>query len=158
MEPLSLVHVAAALYSVLVGAVVLRIKKGTVLHTWLGRSFVVAMICTDISAFGFLSTYGWTWFHTLGVWNLAYICIGLWYAFRRPSPTWVVQHFYYFSYAYLGVLAAAGARVPMFFGEDITTSTFLAIGVIFFAGAFLVEKVGKRLRSQYSDHTSKCAA
>jgi len=148
MEHLSLLHQIAAIYSFAVGAVVLRNRKGTVLHTWLGRSFVAAMILTDLSAFGLVLKYGWSWFHLLASWNFVYILLGLWCALRRPSASWIVQHFYYFSYAYLGVIAAAVARVPLIFVEDIAASALIAMAVVFGVGAFLIERLGKQLRAQ----------
>lgn len=67
MNLLGEIHVVVAIYSVIAGALVLRNRKGTVLHTWLGRSFVAAMVITDLSSFGLLPKYGVTWFHALAI-------------------------------------------------------------------------------------------
>lgn len=158
METISALHQVAAVYAFIIGAVVLRNRKGTVLHTWLGRSFVASMVVTDLSAFALMPEYGFTWFHALAVWNLIYITLGLWYALRRPSHAWIVHHFYYFSYAYLGVLAAAVARVPLVIVNDITVSAIVAISIIFGVGVVLIERTGKRLKSRYASHAPKNAA
>lgn len=158
MNLLGEIHVAVAIYSVIAGALVLRNRKGTVLHTWLGRSFVAAMAMTDLSSFGLLPKYGITWFHALAIWNALYIALGLYYALRRPSPTWIVHHFYFFSYAYLGVLAAAVARVPLLAGRDVTASALIAIAIVFGVGAVLIERTGKRLRVRYALHASGSVA
>jgi uncharacterized membrane protein len=148
LDALASRHWAAALYSFLVGALVLRNRKGTVLHTWLGRSFVAAMIATDLTAFALVRKYGWSWLHALAAFNLAYIALGLWYAWRRPSAGWIVPHFYSFSYAYLGVLAAAAARMPGLVIDEINVAALITIGPIFGIGAVLIERTGRRLRAR----------
>ena len=146
MNIISPLHLFLAVYSVFAGAIILRNRKGTVLHTWLGRSFVAAMILTDVTAFLFIPKYGFTWFIALAVLNLTYILIGLWYALKRPGKLWVVHHFYYFSYAYLGVLAAAFGRVPLILTSSIDFAALISIALVFGIGIPLIERTGKKLR------------
>jgi uncharacterized membrane protein len=140
------IHIAVAIYSVIAGAIVLRNQKGTVLHTWLGRSFVVSMLATDITAFLFIPSTGISWFHPLAVFNFAYIVLGLWHAYLRRSNQWLVYHYYFFAYAFLGVVAAAAGRVPLLFIDGIMNAALIAIAVVFGIGVPLVERTGKVLR------------
>ena len=104
------------------------------------------MILTDVTAFLFIPKYGFTWFIALAVLNLTYILIGLWYALKRPGKLWVVHHFYYFSYAYLGVLAAAFGRVPLILTSSIDFAALISIALVFGIGIPLIERTGKKLR------------
>lgn len=158
MSILTFIHLLAAAYSIGSGALVLRNRKGTVLHTWLGRSFVAAMVATDLTAFMFVPEYGFTWLAALAALNLAYILIGLWFALARRGKLWVVNHFYFLTYAFLGVVAAAVGRVPLLVTPSVDLAALVSIIVVFGVGVPLVERTGKRLRVAFSSDAQQVAS
>lgn len=51
------------------------------------------------------------------------------------------------TYSYVGVLAAAVARIPLSFGFFPYESAFIAIALVFGSSRYVIEKQGKKLRA-----------
>lgn len=152
MTILSFLHVACALFATVVGTVVLLQPKGTKTHKRLGHSFVFAMLIVNVSAFAFYPKHGFSIFQPLALWSLISIVVAVYYAVKKPKENWLVYHYYFICYAYLGVVAAAAARVPYAIGIERAYSEMMAIGIVFAIGIFMIEKktvITPRKRQQY---------
>lgn len=79
--PLIAAHAAVAGFAVLLGAVVLWRRKGTVSHRLLGRLWVLSMGFTALSSFG-IYRGSFSWIHGLSVFTLVMLAMGLWAARR----------------------------------------------------------------------------
>ena len=107
------IHLAAAVYSLLAGSLQLMIKKGTPLHRYLGRTWMVAMLITAISSFwitGFLPIWnGLSPIHLLSVWVI--ICVAISVSAARNHN--IKRHKAYSIGAYVGLVGAGiGAFAP----------------------------------------------
>jgi len=146
MDFISLTHVTLAITATLSGAIVLARKKGDLLHSWLGKLFIASMVLVNVTAFALWPKYGFTFFQALALWNLVWVLFGYYYATKKPNENWLINHYYFMSYAYAGVLAAALARIPMSLGFLPNESAFIAIAVVFSLSVYLIEKQGKKLK------------
>ncbi len=117
------IHLAAALYAIVAGGVQLALPKGTQLHRYLGRSWMVAMLITALSSFWIKSVMPlWLNFgpiHILSVWIIICVIIST-TAARRHN---IKQHKFYAVGAYIGLIGAGiGTLAPgrylnqLFFG------------------------------------------
>lgn len=77
--PLIAAHAAVAGCAVLLGAVVLWRRKGTVAHRLLGRLWILFMGFTALSSFG-IYRESFSWIHGLSVFTLVMLAMGLWAA------------------------------------------------------------------------------
>lgn len=146
MEFISTTHVVLAITGTISGAIVIARRKGDVFHTLLGKVFVLSMILVNVTAFGMWPKYGFTFFQPLALWNLVYVLLGYYYAAKKPNENWLLNHYYFISYAYAGVLAAALARIPLSFGLSAYESALVAIGFVFGISVVVIEKFGKKLK------------
>jgi len=65
--PVILIHLATAIASVLVGAAMFLMKKGTVQHRVSGRLWVLLMAVTALASFAIQSRGHFSWIHLLSV-------------------------------------------------------------------------------------------
>jgi uncharacterized membrane protein len=68
ITPVILIHVIAALGAVVIGGVMLTLKKGTPIHRLFGRVWVGLMLTTALVSFGIRSNGQFSWIHLLSVW------------------------------------------------------------------------------------------
>ena len=104
-------HLAVAISSILLGAVMLTRQKGDGLHKVLGRMWIVTMIFVALSSF-FLPAFDpsqWSPIHALSVWTL----VSLFFAVRAIRRGNVRGHQIWMICTYLGLLGAfAGTLFP----------------------------------------------
>jgi uncharacterized membrane protein len=143
MSLITNLHVFSALFATIVGAVVLMQTKGTKQHKMLGRSFAIAMLIVNVTAFAMYPKHGFSIFQPLALWSTINVLAAVYYAVKKTKENWLVYHYYFICYAYLGVLAAALARVPQALGINATSSAFIAIGIVFLIGMMVLEKNAK---------------
>lgn len=145
MSILTLLHVCSAILATLLGAIALAQPKGSPWHKLAGYCFFVSMLTTDITGFLFLPKHGFSFFQLLSLWNLTTLVAGIYFVAKKPGQDWLLKHFYFVNYAYLGVVAAAAARVPQLFGIAPDLSALIGIGFVFGIGSFCIEKHAKQL-------------
>jgi uncharacterized membrane protein len=113
MSTTGLVHTVLALVAMLIGGVILSLRKATPTHVWLGRAYVLTMLGMNGSSFflqSFLGRFGV--FHVLSVVSLLMVVGGLVpVLLRRPRRTWIYYHYYLMLLSYVGLLAAAASEV-----------------------------------------------
>lgn len=103
------IHLFAALWGLVFGAVQLLSAKGSRRHRWLGWSWVLAMVVTAVSSFwlsGSLALLGpFSVIHLLSVWILVCLVISMLAVRRRRLNT----HRDFLVGAYLGLVGAGPA-------------------------------------------------
>lgn len=101
------IHLTAALWVLLAGAMQLLRQKGTKPHKFIGWSWMLAMIVVSISSFwitGFVDWFfGYGPIHLLSIWVLICVAVSL-TAARRGN---IRQHQYFAVGAYCGTIGAA---------------------------------------------------
>lgn len=143
MSTLGWFHTAAAVAALVAGAAVLLRGKGTRSHRRLGWTYVAAMIALNVTALAIYRLTGsFGPFHLAAVLSLASVAAGVIPAVRRtPAATWVERHYWWMTYSYLGLIAAAVAevvtRVP---GIDFWWTVVIASLAVFAVGAPIIRR------------------
>lgn len=106
-------HIALAIASLALGAVVLVQKKGGKKHRKLGYLYSVALLSVNLSALLVYEDSGRPGpFHVLSLISLATLNAGFVPAFlRKPRNAWVSLHAYFMSWSYVGLVAAGVAQM-----------------------------------------------
>lgn len=102
--PIILLHLAAALAALAVGAAMFWMRKGTRAHRLVGRSWVLLMVVTALSSFWIKTSGHWSWIHLLSIGVLA----GLAAAIHAVIHGDIRQHKRLMSNIYVGGLIVAG--------------------------------------------------
>jgi uncharacterized membrane protein len=139
---LGLAHLLIAVAALVLGALVLFIRKGTRSHRWLGRSYLVSMLALNFSALLIYEVFdGFGAFHWLALFSLASVLAG-YQAVWRKFPWWKNPHAYYMVGSYVGLVAAAAAevasRVP---GWSFGTSVIISSLAVVIVGVALMNRL-----------------
>ena len=143
MTPLGWIHTAAAVASLGLGAAGLLRGKGTRRHRRLGWTYVVAMVLLNATALAIYRLTGsFGPFHIAAVLSLASVTVGVIPAVRRtPAVTWVEHHYWWMTYSYLGLIAAAVAEVTTRLpGINFWWTVVLASLAVFAIGAPIIRR------------------
>lgn len=143
-----LVHILAALAAMVVGTIVLVIKKGTRTHRFLGYLYFYLMLTLNGTAFmlyGLLGTFGP--FHVAAVISLLTLMAGFVPVIRRkPRSKWLMQHFTFMYFSIVGLYAA-------FVSETLTRIPKTPFYTMVFAASLLITMIGVyvyfRMRPQW---------
>ena len=145
MTSLGLIHTIFSGAALVAGAVVLLLRKGTTRHRRLGWSYVISMAGLNVTA---LLIYRLTGhfgpFHVAAIVSLVTVGAGAWAAVRRrPAKQWLARHYYWMTYSYVGLVAAAVAEVV----TRLQTDSFWWAVIVASAGVFAVGAVLVRRRA-----------
>ena len=150
---LGLIHFASAIIAMLSGMIVLSSPKGTSLHKKIGYLYFISMLVLNISAIPITNMSGSIGiFHIFILLSFPTTILALYYPLLgRHKPNWLLQHFSFMYWSYIGLIAAFIAevmvRLPSLVlteskslqeaGSDIGFASILAFsilgGVMFFA-------------------------
>ncbi|MDI9925219.1 DUF2306 domain-containing protein [Rhodococcus sp. IEGM 1341] len=109
---MTVIHTSAAMLSVLVGAVVLFARKGTVFHRACGRTYVVAILVMIAASF-FVTEIrdGWSVFHAVSILTAALVLFGwLQPLVGRSRSGWVRRHMLSMQLSYLVLIVTGTAQ------------------------------------------------
>lgn len=143
MSTVGWIHTAGAVAALALGAAVLLRGKGTRSHRRLGWTYLIAMVLLNVTALAIYRLSGtFGPFHVAAILSLASVMAGIIPAVRRrPAATWVERHYWWMTYSYLGLLAAAVAevvtRVP---GINFWWTVVIASGAVFVVGAPIIRR------------------
>jgi uncharacterized membrane protein len=147
MTILGMVHLAAALLALVSGAVVLLRPKGTGAHRRTGWVYVGAMLATNLTALGIYRLFGRVGpFHVAAVLSLATTLVGVAATRRRgTTPRWVARHYFWMTYSYVGLVAAAASETATRLarpssGAAFGVAVFVATAVVFAVGATRIRR------------------
>ena len=145
MSTLGWVHLIFALIALVVGAVVIFIRKGTRWHRTLGHVYLTCMIAVNVTALFIYIRFGaFGPFHWMAVASLLTLLAGMVPVFlRRPKRSWLQLHAGFISGSYVGLVAAAGAETfshlpgaEAAYGLIVTITTISIIGI----GVYFVQR------------------
>jgi uncharacterized membrane protein len=107
------IHTVLAFLGIVVGLIQLLRPKGGSIHRALGYAFVYAMLIADGTAMlVFQFTGRFNILHVGALVNLACIVGAIIPVLRSPRPpNWKNQHYYWMSWSYVGLLAAAATEL-----------------------------------------------
>jgi uncharacterized membrane protein len=143
MSPLGWLHTGCALAALASGAAVLLRRKGTRWHRrlgWVYAGSMVALNATALLIYRLSGTFGP--FHVAALLSLATVAVGVLAAVRRqPADRWLVRHYYWMTFSYVGLVAAAASEAA----TRLSSRTFWwavagASAAVMAAGAFLVKR------------------
>ncbi len=134
-----LIHLLTALGAMVIGTVVLIIRKGTRTHRFFGYLYFYLMLIMNGTAFMLYSLFGtFGPFHVAALASLITVLLGLIPAIKR-KPGWLQPHLTFLYYSIVGLYAALASetltRIPKspFFTVVIIASVAVTVlGVIIF--------------------------
>jgi uncharacterized membrane protein len=100
--PSILIHLFTVLGAIVIGGVMLSLRKGTRLHRLSGRIWVVLMLTTALVSFGIKTSGHFSWIHLLSVLVLFSIGGGLLAIYRRK----IKMHQQWMTSLYIGTVVA----------------------------------------------------
>ena len=100
--PLILAHLTAAILALAVGGTMLAMQKGTPLHRFGGRVWVILMMLTALLSFGIRGSGSFSWIHLLSLYTIFTITMGL-IAISRKD---VARHKHWMRGTYMGLMVA----------------------------------------------------
>ena len=111
METSILLHLIFALPAVIIGLVILTVKKGTPKHKEMGRYWLVLMYLTTLSSFFVQGLggmpFGFSWIHMLSIFTLFTLTMAIYYV-RKNS---ISLHRNFMIGTYCGLLGAGTAAM-----------------------------------------------
>lgn len=109
MSSLGLIHMVFGSVSLLAGALVLVMRKGTRLHRAVGHFYFTGMLALNVSSLFIYRLFGrFGPFHVLAVISLATVLSGMVPVIGRlPRKVWLDLHSTFMEWSYVGLLAAA---------------------------------------------------
>jgi uncharacterized membrane protein len=153
MSSLGLFHTLTALVALSSGAAVLLRRKGTRWHRRVGWVYVASMVTLNGSALLIYRLFGgFGPFHFAAIVSLVTVAAGTVVAVRRrPAGGWVERHYYWMTFSYVGLGAAAFAevatRVP---SAPFWWAVIIATFVIFGVGAEWVKRSAARTLAPFA--------
>jgi uncharacterized membrane protein len=142
MNAPGLAHVTFGIASLVFGAGVFSLSKGTDLHRAVGALYVFSMFGLNMTALLIYRLFGgFDVFHVLSLINLATVLTGFGTALlQRPRKNWLKCHYYFMGWSYVGLLAATATEITVrvvhwSFASAVAAPT---IAVTFVGGALVV--------------------
>lgn len=134
-----LIHLLTAIGAMVMGTIVLFIRKGTPTHRFFGYFYFYLMLMMNGTAFmlyGLFGTFGP--FHVAALASLITVLLGIIPAIRR-KPGWIQRHATFMYYSIVGLYAAFASETltripksPFFTMVIIATIAITVTGVIIF--------------------------
>jgi uncharacterized membrane protein len=123
------IHTVLAASGIVIGLIQLLRRKGGSIHRALGYAFVYAMLVADGTAMlVFQFTGRFNILHVGAIVNLVCIIAAIVPVLRSPRPSnWRNQHYYWMSWSYVGLLAAAATEVVVRTGHLATREQAWAV-------------------------------
>ena len=158
-DTIGLIHLIAAISSLIFGTAILIITKGTQLHKKEGYVYVVSMVVTLATAFMIYRLWGgWGIFHYAAVISSVTLIGGMIPVITRyPTNSYIILHFSFMYWSVMGLYGAFFAEImtrvpPLIFSDGNTVSIFLnttgiTVGIVMAVGGYYFYK--------HKDHWAK---
>jgi uncharacterized membrane protein len=160
MSLLGWFHTICAVVALASGAFVLLRRKGNRLHRRAGWVYAASMLLLNGSALVIYRLFGgFGPFHVAAIVSLATLSAGMVPAIRRRPANWVEHHYWWMTWSYVGLCAAAVAetavRVPGFqFWWAVAGGT----GVVVSVGATMIRRRAESVLAPYKRAAAATAA
>jgi len=142
MDALGSIHVVFGLCALMMGTLVVLMRKGTRYHRTIGHLYFASMLGLNVTGLLIYRLTGkFNFFHASALFSLAFLLIGLGsVVLLRPRKEWLERHAYFMSGSYVGLIAAAASEVaarvpgwPLGAAVGLTTTIVVLSGVYFMA-------------------------
>jgi uncharacterized membrane protein len=156
MATIRFIHTLFSVAALLAGAYVFFTRKGTTRHKLAGRIYVVSMLFLLVTSFFIFDLFGgFGPFHVLSIVSVVTLALGMFFPlFARKNRGWLIQHYMWMSYSYVGLVMAGGSHlfelVPAWPGW-VKISLFW--GLPYMVGSFLIFRNRKRILQDVKAHT-----
>jgi len=140
MDTLGSIHVVFGLCALVIGTLVVLIRKGTRFHRAIGHGYFASMLGLNVTALLIYRVTGkFNFFHAAALFSLMCIFIGIGsVVLLRPKKLWLERHAYFMGGSYVGLVAAAASEVtsrvpgwPLGVAVGLTTTIVVSSGVVF---------------------------
>lgn len=113
-------HGFVATLALLTGTYITLTRKGTRVHKRIGYVYTISMLITIFSSFGIYDLFGgFGVYHVMSLVSLISIIFGMYFPlFKRTNPYWVIHHYYWMLYSFIGLVMALGSHLMRFFPKD----------------------------------------
>ena len=146
-------HGIVAVIALLTGTYISFAKKGTKLHKKIGYLYVITMLITIFSSFGIVELYnGFGVYHVMALISLISISIGMYFPlFKRNNSDWVIHHYYWMLYSFIGLLMALGSHCIMFLPIEWSfwTKGLIVWGIPYITGTVLINTYKKEVEKEF---------
>lgn len=139
-----IIHLASALAGMLLGAAVILLSKGTLIHKRVGYVYVASMVSVNVTAFMIYHLFGsFGPFHFAAIVSSVGIVGGMApVLFRQRFPDWKSYHYYFMNWSVVGLYAAfwAESLVRLFPMQQFWPVVALATGLTTLVGSYLINR------------------
>lgn len=105
---LASLHVGTAVFSLVLGAIMLVLRKGTRAHMQVGYAYVGNMLTLNLAALALYRLDGsFNLFHACALVSLCSLVGGMVPAILRRPAGWLRMHYEFMAWSYVGLVAAA---------------------------------------------------
>ena len=113
MEIIRFIHTIFSVVALLAGGYVLLNHKGTQRHKVVGRVYAISMLVLLITSFFIFDLFGsFGPFHVLSIVSIITLALGMYFPlFARQNRGWLIQHYMWMSYSYVGLVMAGGSHL-----------------------------------------------
>ncbi|MBR9920192.1 MAG: hypothetical protein GYB31_05075 [Bacteroidetes bacterium] len=111
---MNIFHALCGVISLLAGLGIFLSRKGTRLHRRMGWTYTISMFVLLITSFFIYDFFGrFGAFHILFLLSAGTLMIGLSMPlfFRNRWQNWVIHHYFWMSYSYVGLVMATGSHL-----------------------------------------------
>lgn len=148
MSSINLIHTIFSVLALISGAVVIMQTKGTTAHKRYGYTYCISMVILIATSFMIFDLFeGFGAYHALAIVSLVTLCLGMFFPlFKRNYSGWVIQHYMWMSYSYVGLVMAGGSHL---FAVFPTWPSWLSITLFwvlpYVAGSILIFRNRKKI-------------
>jgi uncharacterized membrane protein len=152
-DTVGLIHLLAAIFSMIFGASVIFLRKGTKAHIRLGYAYGVSMIILIITAFMiYRLSGGFGPFHVAAIISFLTLLGGMIpVILKKPENNWLDFHYEFMNWSIVGLFAAFWSETfSRFFPfEGFWTVVITATLITVMAGVFFIKSKKKTVLSKY---------
>ncbi|MEH6656105.1 DUF2306 domain-containing protein [Leeuwenhoekiella marinoflava] len=113
MSYINLIHTVFSVLALISGAVVIIQTKGTITHKRYGYTYFISMLILIATSFMIFDLFeGFGAYHVLAIVSLVTLFLGMFFPlFKRNYRGWLIQHYMWMSYSYVGLVMAGGSHL-----------------------------------------------
>jgi uncharacterized membrane protein len=146
-------HGLVATLALLTGTCITLARKGTRFHKRIGYVYTISMLITIFSSFGIYDLFGgFGVYHVMSLVSLISILLGMYFPlFKRSNPYWVIHHYYWMVYSFIGLVMALGSHLMGHFPDTwgFWLRGFVAWGLPYIVGTIWVNYYKKAVQSAF---------
>lgn len=156
MSLITLVHTIFSILALLAGAYIFFNPKGTARHVFVGRIYIFSMAALLLTSFFIFDLFGgFGAFHALSIVSIVTITLGMYFPlFARRYKGWLIHHYMWMSYSYVGLIMAAGSHL---FGLVPHWPSWLRVllfwGLPYILGSILIFRNRRRILQEVKERT-----